>query len=213
MKFSTATMEVLNNAAAINPSIILREGNCIRVGTDTLSIFLQAKIDESFDKQVGIYDLKKFLSVLSLFDDPDVELNEKSITVSSGDQRIEYVLGDQNLIKSSPNKEPNVPAPECTFSVSRESLSKVLKAAAVLNVPHVSLEGDGKSIYLVAKDRKNASKDVYRDRIGDTDKTFECCVFKTSFKMIASDYEVSVHSAYAKFDNGTVTYWLAPVAD
>jgi hypothetical protein len=214
MKLSTETIDILNNFSTINPSIILRPGSVIRLGSPNLEVFAQATVKEAFDKQVGIYNLKKFLGVLSLFEgEPEIELNDTFIRITNGRQSMDYVIGEINLIKASPDKEPNVPAPDAEFDIKWSDLSTALKAVAVLDVPNISISGDGVKITLAALDPKNSSKDKYRVVIGETDKTFSTKLLKGAFKMLPRDYHVSAASAYAKFSSDDVTYWLPAAAE
>jgi hypothetical protein len=119
-----------------------------------------------------------------------------------------------NLIKASPDKEPNVPAPVATFKVAWNDLSTCLKAVAVIDAPHISFIGNGETISIVGSDPKNTSKDRYAVVIGQTeDKHFTTRLLKSSFKMLPRDYDVSVHEAYAKFEAHDVTYWLPAAAE
>lgn len=214
MKLSQKTLEVLSNFSSINPSIILRPGNVIYVGTPDLSVFAKATVQETFDRQVGIYNLKKFLGVLSLFQtEPEITLSDTHISISNDRQSMDYVLGDVSLIKASPDKDPNVPECEASFDLSWSDLSTALKAVSVIDVPNISFVGDGSAVYLVASDAKNSSKDKYRVKVGDTAVTFSCRLLKSSFKMMSGDYRVSAHSAYAKFESADATYWLPAAAE
>jgi hypothetical protein len=209
MKLSQTTRTILDNFSTINPSIIIRPGNVIRLGTPNLSLFCRATVEENFETQVGIHNLKKFLGVLSLFDDePDLVFEESRIRINNGKQEISYVLSDQTLIKASPVNDPNVPEPLLSFNLTSEDLNTTMKAASVLGLPTVAFVGDGTNIRIAAKDGENTSKDAYSSIIGQSDKTFSTPLLRTSFKMMSLDYTVHVHSDYVKFESPTVTYWL-----
>ena len=214
MKLSSETMEILNNFSTINPSIVLRAGNVIRTGTPDLSVFAKATIKESFDREVGIYNLKRFLGVMSLFDgETDVVLTDSVIQVTNDRQFIDYILGDRSLIKAVPDKDPNVPAAVAEFDLKWADLATALKAVSLLDVPNVIMSGDGSKITLSVADPKNSSKDKYRVIIGESSVKFSTKLLKTSFKMMPRDYRVSAHEAYAKFESPDVTYWLPAAAE
>ncbi len=209
MKLSNETKTILENLSGINPSIILREGSEIRVGTPSLTVFCTARVSETFEKQVGIYNLKKFLGVLSLLDgEPELNFDDGAIKITNGKQTITYVLSDQSLIKESPSKDPNVPTPITDFALASSELTTTLKAASVLAVPTISFVGDGEYIRMVASDGNNSSKDAYTSVLGETNYNFNIPLPRTSFKMMNLDYQVYVHNDYVKFDSPSITYWL-----
>ena len=81
MKLSARTIQVLKSFAQINPSLIFTPGNEIKTVSPQKTILAKATIAETIPQQFAIYDLVKFLGVLSLFNDPDLEINEKFITI------------------------------------------------------------------------------------------------------------------------------------
>lgn len=209
MRLSENTKSILENLSTINPSIILRPGNEIRVGTPGLTLFCTARVDETFERQVGIYNLKKFLGVLSLLDgEPELVFGDGSISISNGKQAITYVLSDQSLIKASPDHDPGVPAPITSFELPASELATTLKASSVLGLPTVAFVGDGTHVKIVARDGSNSSKDAYTSIICESSHVFDVPLPRTSFKMMNLDYTVHVHNDYAKFDHPSITYWL-----
>ena len=42
----------------------------------------EASVEETFDKEFAIYDLNSFLSVLSLYEAPEISFSEDYLTVS-----------------------------------------------------------------------------------------------------------------------------------
>ena len=51
--------------------------------------------------------------------------------------------------------------------LTEENLEAVKKAAAVLQIPDVSLIGDGKGIYLTVRDKKNSGSNSYKIEVGE----------------------------------------------
>ena len=79
MKISKETIEVLKNFSAINPNLVIKEGNNLSTIADAKNIMASVVVKESFDSEVGIYDLNEFLSALNLIDDPDLNFGENSV--------------------------------------------------------------------------------------------------------------------------------------
>ena len=73
MKLSEETLAVLKNFSAINNGIYFEQGNTIKTVSPGKTILADAKVQENFPLDFGIYDLNKFLGAHSLFDNPDIE--------------------------------------------------------------------------------------------------------------------------------------------
>ena len=78
MKLSARTIQILKSFAQINPSLIFTPGNEIKTISPMKTMVAKATIAETIPQQFAIWDLSKFLGVLSLFDDPEVVINEKA---------------------------------------------------------------------------------------------------------------------------------------
>jgi len=217
MKISDKTMEVLNNFSGINQSIVIRPGNVLRTGTLVLDIYASAKIEENFEKEIGISNLKKLLGVLSLFkggSDPDIEFTDTHAVISSGGRKIQYTLGEKTLIKGAPDKDPSVPEAMKSVTLPFEEINNTIKAISVLDLSEVwfSVEKDG--VYVGSKDLKNSSKDTYLFKLSNdgSETPFFVRVPKTSLKLMDRNYVLKLHTAYVKFESDDVSYWIPALA-
>ena len=66
MKLSEATTNVLKNFSDINQNILVKQGDTLNTMSTMKNIIGTAKIEESFEREFGIYDLNEFLGVMSL---------------------------------------------------------------------------------------------------------------------------------------------------
>ena len=82
MKLSTNTVQVLKNFASINQNLVIKEGNEIKTMSAMKNIVAKATVEETFPKQVAIYDLNEFLGCLSLFKNPILTFNDTSVTIT-----------------------------------------------------------------------------------------------------------------------------------
>ena len=74
MKFSNETLTVLKSFTSINKSILLAKGTVLKTITPEKTLIAIANIDQEIPSDACIYDLSRFLSILSLYNDPDVVL-------------------------------------------------------------------------------------------------------------------------------------------
>lgn len=214
MKFNQHTIDVLNNFSGIYESIILRKGNVIRTATPFLDVFASATVPDSFDREVPIHDLKKFLSVLSLFkgQDPDVTFTDSHAVITAGDKTLEYVLSDGDHIKNIPDRDPNMPEPAITFDVKAEDLSNVTKALSVLEVSELMFSADETGVSMKALKSSNSSKGRYTVKFSSEPHKGAKLAVRipklTLMKLANDDYTVSVHEVYVKLASPNVTYWI-----
>ena len=217
MKLCSATIEILKNYATINPSILVRPGNSLSTCSPQKSIFAKATVEENFTQQFAIYELNKFLGVISLFNEPELTFTDKKIVIQSGKQKMSYTCADPSMIITPPEKELNFPSAEIDFQVNQEDLQKVIRAGGVLQLPEISVVGKDGKISIAATDTKNPTSDIYTVEIGDTDLTFNM-IFKADniIKLISSDYNVKISSKLiSKFtsSSGVNVYYIAAEKD
>jgi hypothetical protein len=81
MKLSEHTVEVLKNFATINQNLIIKEGNTLTTMSAMKNIVAKAEVEETFEKEVAIYDLNEFLASISLFESPILEFNDGFVTI------------------------------------------------------------------------------------------------------------------------------------
>lgn len=212
MKISKRTVEVLKNLQTINPSIVVKPGNTLSTVTKLKNILATIEVDEHFDTEFAIYDLSRFLGLLSLSNDPEVEFGKTALQISSGKNTIDYTYAEPSNIIQPPNNAIELPSVDVSFSLGDSELQKILKAASIMQLPNLAFYGDGSKVYLKAFSEKDPSSNVSKVELGETDKTFSA-IFKVEyFKMLPNDYDIEVCSkGIAKFsaDDGRINYWIA----
>ena len=216
MFLSQDTVQVLKNLSTINQSILIKAGKRLRSMSVMKNILVEAEITESFERDVAIYDLNQFLNCLSLIPGAEVKLGDNSITISDGSNSIDYRYSDPSVIASPPDKELTLPSEDVEVVLTEEHLETVKKAAAVLQIPDVSLIGDGSVVYLTVRDKKNSGSNSYKIEVGETENVFQFNLKVENLKMLAGDYDVTVSSKnLSKFVSHSrpVTYFIAVEPD
>jgi hypothetical protein len=193
MKLSDNTLALLKNFASINNSILVKEGNRLRTISVAKNILAEAEIAEEFPKDFAVYDLNQFLNGLSLHQDPDLDFTENSyMTIREGKRRVKYFFADPNVIISPPDKEIQLPSQDICFQLDSTSLEKLVKAAAVYQLPDLSAIGEAGVIKLVVRDKKNDTSNEYAIVVGETDKEFTFNFKVENIKIIPGAYDVVV---------------------
>ena len=143
MKLSDKTHTILKNFAGINNSILVKQGNSLRTISVAKNILAEASIDEEFPKDFAIYDLNQFLNGLGLHQDPEMDFGQESyLTIREGKRRVKYFYADPAVIVSPPEKEITLPSEDVHFQLDSIALEKLLKAAAVYQLPDLSAIGE-----------------------------------------------------------------------
>ena len=195
MKLSDSTLAVLKNFAGINNSILVKKGTQLRTMSVAKNILAEAEIPEDFPRDVAIYDLNQFLNGLSLHQDPNLDFTEDShITIKEGRRRVKYFYADPQVIIAPPDKEINLPTQEVCFQLESSSLEKLVKAAAVYQLPDLSVIGENGEITMVVRDKKNDTSNEYAVNVGETDKQFEFNFKMENIKIIPGAYDVVISS-------------------
>ena len=213
MKLSDNTLTVLKNFASINNSILMKKGTHLRTISVAKNILAEADIAEEFPRDVAVYDLNQFLNGLSLHQDPDLDFKEESyLTIREGRRKVKYFYADPAVIISPPDKEITLPTEDVHFQLESTSLEKLLKAAAIYQLPDLSLIGQDNEIRLVVRDKKNDTSNEYSIIVGETDKQFVFNFKVENIKIIPGAYDVVVSSKLlSKFTNSNynLTYYIA----
>ena len=213
MKLSEKTLTVLKNFAGINNSILVKQGTQLRTISVAKNILAEANIEEEFPRQFGVYDLNQFLNGLSLHQDPDLDFTEESyLNIREGKRRVKYFFADPQVIISPPDKQITLPSEDVHFQLESSALDKLLKAAAVYQLPDLCVVGEAGAVRLVVRDKKNDTSNSYSVGVGETDKEFSFNFKVENIKIIPGSYNVVVSSKLlSEFKNSTynLKYYIA----
>ncbi len=191
MNLSDQTLTILKNFAGINNSILVKEGTKLRTISVAKNILAEAVIGEEFPRDFAIYDLNQFLNGLGLHQDPDLDFGQESyITIKEGKRRVKYFYADPAVIISPPDKDIVLPSEDVKFQLDNTVMEKLLKAAAVYQLPDLSAVGEAGVIKLVVRDKKNDTSNEFAIVVGETDKKFSFNFKVENIRIIPGAYNV-----------------------
>lgn len=176
------------------------------------NVLAESDILEEFDREVPIYDLSQFLNCLSLIPGGEVTLMDDYIKITDGTNSIDYRYADPTVITAPPDKELVLPSEDVYVTLTEDQIDRAKKSSAVLQIPDISLIGDGNKIYLTVRDKKNSGSNSYNIEVGETDKVFQFNMKVENLKIIPGDYDVVISSKnLSKFTNHAraITYFIA----
>ena len=213
MRLSDKTLMLLKNFSTINQSILFKEGNSLRTISVMKNILAEATIEEDIPKDFGVYDLNQFLNALSLHQKPELDFKNDGYTVISEDKaRSKYFFADPNVIVSPPEKEITLPTEDVCFQLNTNQLDKLLKAAAIYQVPDLSVIGEDGTISIVIRDKKNDTSNHFSVTVGETTNNFMFNFKVENIKILPGSYNVIISSKLlSRFTNTDidVKYYIA----
>ena len=117
-------------------------------------------------------------------------------------EELNIFYADPQVITAPPEKEINLPTEDVCFQLESTSLDKLLKAAAVYQLPDLSAVGEAGVVKLVVRDKRNDTSNEYAVVVGETDKDFVFNFRVENIKIIPGAYDVVVSSKLlSKFSN------------
>ena len=213
MKLSDSTLSLLKNFSSINQSILFKEGSKLRTISVMKNILAEATISEEFSRDFGIYDLNQFLNGMSLHKKPELDFaNDGYVVIREGRSRSKYFFADPSVIVTPPDKEISLPSEDVCFELSTLVLEKLLKAAAVYQLPDISAVGENGVVKLVVRDKKNETSNAHEEVVGETDSVFNFNFKVENIKILPGTYDVVVsQKLLSRFTskNHDLTYYIA----
>ena len=213
MKLSDKTLSVLKNFSTINQSILFKQGSKLRTISVMKNILAEASVTEEIPKEFGIYDLNQFLNGLSLHQSPELDfVNEGHVVIKEGRMRSKYFFADPNEIITPPDKAIDLPSEDVSFELSTDQLDKLLKAAAIYQLPDLAVVGANGVVKILVRDKKNDTSNDFSVTVGETDKVFSFNFKVENIKILPGTYDVSVSSKLlSRFTskNQDLTYYIA----
>ena len=193
MKLSDKTLTLLKNFSSINQSILFKEGKSLRTISVMKNILAEATIEEKLPKDFGIYDLNQFLNGLNLHQNAELDFeNDNYVVIREGKSRSKYFFADPNVIVTPPEKSITLPSEDVHFILDTKQLDKLLKAAAIYQLPDLSVVGEAGVVKLVVRDKKNDTSNDFSVVVGETDEVFTFNFKVENIKIIPGSYEVVI---------------------
>jgi hypothetical protein len=154
---------------------------------------------------------------LNLHKTPELDFgNDGYVVIKEGKSRSKYFFADPNVIITPPDKAINLPSEDVCFELSTEQLDKLLKAAAVYQLPDISAVGETGVVKLVVRDKKNDTSNDFSIVVGETNSEFVFNFKVENIKILPGTYEVVVsQKLLSRFTskNHDLVYYIAMEPD
>ncbi len=215
MKQSTETLEILKNFSSINSNICIEPGSTLKTISSKQNILAEATVAEKFKHEITIWDLHQLLGVVSLFDDPDFDFQDKHVVVGDGKRKVKYFYAAKEVL-TLPKKGITTPDAPIKFRLTKDILDAIAKGSAVLQAPDLLIQSDdGTHLELNLTDMKSDTNNTYTFEIPEwtpTDVPFKMVMAVENLKFLSGDYDVSVcEKLITEWNHAErdLTYWVA----
>lgn len=211
---SKDTLNILKNFSGINSNLFVKPGSKLTTMSPTKNIMAEAQIEETFDNEFGIWDLNKVLGVISLFEQPEFEFQDKYMNITGvRGSTVKYYYSDPKLL-SYPTKSIKKIDPVVEFDLTADDFNELQRAGAVLGNPDLCFVSNDDKVMAVVQDLKDPTCNMFSIEVGDNKSESEFSFnFKLeNMKMIDGDYHVALSkNVIGQFTNKNqpITYWVA----
>lgn len=222
MKLSNETLEVLSNFTNINDNLVIDPAEdgathtLIRTKNVASNVFAEYNSPEVFPVPISIYNLSELLSVIRLFDDPELDFGEKFLTISdpSTSNKVRYFYADRSIL-SYPERGMKFPGSDVAVKLGLKDFAKIKKAASTLGLPNVSVLNDEGGVRLRAHDTGKTSGNYFDLAIEATNKNgseFQVDFSTDTLDLLPVEYDLDLNfKGISRFSNAGygLTYYIA----
>lgn len=217
MKLEKGTLDILKNFATINTNILIKAGSELSTLAVAKNIMAKVKVKETFDRDFGLFNLNEFLGVISLFEDPDIDLQESFMIIKKGKNKVKYVYANPTILVY-PQKEIKMPSVNVELKLTETVIAQIQKSASILGVPDVAFTVEAGEVIAKVCDKKNPSSNAYTVDLEAAEIPAQFTAFfkVENLKMLPDDYKVEVSAKnIARFTGNKlgVVYYIAAEQD
>jgi hypothetical protein len=210
MKLSDRSIQVLKNFSSINPSIQFKEGNVLKTISPKKTVLASASLDTQIPNDFAIYDLSRFLGVLSMIKDANFEVQEKLVNISTAGRKVSYTFADPSTIITPPDRDIDIGQSDVNFRLEEKQLDEIQRAMGVMSFPDLVVTSEDGKIILRATNSKVSTSDKYDIEVGETDQQFNVVFKAENIKLMSDSYDVAISSkGIGYFKSDSLQYWIS----
>ncbi len=197
MELSDKTLQVLKNYSTINSNLVIRPGSTLGTISEAKNVVATINVDETFEREFGVYDLGEFLGVLNLVDRPNLSFKDEYVIVSdsSGRSQVKYFYSDTDMLTTN-TKTVTMPTPDVEFTLDQGTLNRIKSASSTLGHNELFITGSDGVITLTVGSIDNKTANSYSIEVAGTfpDVPFQFNIGIPNLKLMAGDYTVAISS-------------------
>ena len=207
----------------INSNLWVPGGNTIRTMTTSKTCLAQAVLTEEFSRGFGIYDLGQLIGILSIHNDPEIELHDKFMTITTVDgwSKTRFYYADRSTIVEPPQKDISISREDnVCFRLGAEDVKKLTRSAIALQNPCICIRSRPGEEYIEmatvnnSMDTANEHSIRVHNDASYSDLDFEYVLKMMNIMLISTSYDVMLSpKKVVQFDGVVgdatrVSYWI-----
>jgi len=217
MKISSDTLSILKNFSDINDGIHFKKGSLLATWHPAQFILAEATIKEEIPQDFTVFDLRQFLSVNSLFDEPEYSFESDKVIVTANNRSVNFLFSEPSLVLDPENRttkyrENTLKGSIAKANITKEELKSLKQSAAILALPDIFVTGQNDTITFSVQNAENTGTNSFKVVVkGEVQEDFSSIMRCEHLKMLDGDYEFVSHPklAYFKNVNTPIEYWIA----
>lgn len=197
LKLTAETLQILKVMQSINNSMAFKAGNELKTISASGTVIMETVVSETIPVDFNIYELNKFLSVLTLpgmKDSAELQFNDGDnfLTIVAGSAKIKYFFSPEEFVKH-PGKQIKLPKVDVTATITKETLESFEKAASVLGHKVIQFKVEDKQLSLIATDKSVDTSNDYVVEMGTIDaEDFVADIKLDNLRLVPGDYVVQL---------------------
>lgn len=216
---SKLTVDILKNMANINPRLHFAAGKLQKTMNPGPTVLVEATLDVDFPIEFSIYELNRFVSVLSLPTMKEARIlfdNDRYCTfIGNNDSKLRYYFADIEF-PTPPDKEIKLPSIDFSTTLSADTLDGFFRACGSLGHNMFEIKIKDGVAYLTTYDKDNPSANKYEVNLGLTTSIDRVVQFKTeNVKILPGDYTLEIcEKGISRWHNDeiNITYFIGTEA-
>lgn len=217
IELTARDIEMLTRVYQINQTLSIKAGKAeLRAVNHNNTIAIIAPLSIPLPRTLSLYDVREFINVLNLIDEPVLDLTDpKSAVVYSKKtgQRLRYVDGAPELINSYFEKEFKLPSNDIELTVSAEHLKRTKEAAALMKLDYIGFIADGKTVKLCAFKKNNGDGGItntYEITLGETAAEYNMFFTTASLAVVSGECVFSISKMkLSRIQASGAVFWMA----
>lgn len=211
MKLSQNTREILSHFATQGQNFVFKVGKRQSMYTPNRSRLVVADIDEEVPVQAGIVDLKKFVSCMNTFDEPQLTFGENYASLIEGGTEAKFCLSGLESL-TYPASEVKFQGNGLQFQLNEESVKKILRYLRVMSYKELAIESRGGKVVARVLSAPQSNEDQLEISLGLCEQDFSLSLNVDGLNLIPDSYDLFLsEKAILKLKSTTkeLTYFLA----
>lgn len=194
MRFTKDTLEILQNFSQINSGMQFRKGSKQATVSSGKTVIAISNFDIEIPQSFAVYELSKFLGILSLIDDPEIELgDEYAVITNDNGQKVKYRYCEPRMIISWPeDKKESLASVDVSFDLPKEVWTKFNKSSNLLSGEHMNIESENGNIVMRTIDKEDIKASSASFSVGTSDQNFSLSFQRKLMNLMPGNYLVEL---------------------